>query len=99
MNVEENVGTYFFVGNDAESAKNDKEWDGGFDARDLHINGEPKTVVLTGDHEVDLFGGNAFEIGDGFDFGGPRPFGVAFTDIETINPVFGCAFLSEYCFF
>ena len=59
----------------------------------IDIDAMTESVVSGSNHHFDLFGRNTFEIGDGLDFRIPRPFQGIFS-VETVNPVFGCAFLT-----
>ena len=97
INVKQYVFANVFIGDDTKSAKYNKERNRLLDSRNLHINRGTESVVFVCNHDIDLFRRDAFEVGNGFDFSGPRPFAVVFRSIETINAIFCGAFLAEYC--
>ena len=97
INVKQYIFANIFIGDDTEGAKYNKECNRLLDSRNLHINRGTESVIFVCNHDIDLFRRYAFEVRNRFNFSGPGPFAVVFRSIETINAIFCCTFLAEYC--
>ena len=95
FNVKHHLFANFLVRQYRQRAKQNKQRNRLFDARYLNVNWKSKPVILAGNHHVDLFRRNAFEIGNRFHFRQPRPFCVSFRNIITKYFIFSRPFLTK----
>ena len=95
FNVQQNIFANLLVTRHIQRSKEYKQFDRLFDPRNADVDGVAKTVVLAGNHHLNLLGRNALEIRHRLDLRKPVPLGRVLA-VKTVDAILRCTLLSQH---